>query len=71
MKLGYKQLRAIEFLKRTKKPTHFSYKGKENRRIVDSLEKRGIIDVFRYSPELASISVLVTANKSHAIFNEN
>ena len=66
MKLGYKQLRAIEFLKRTKKPTHFSYKGKENRRIVDSLERRGIVDVFRYSPELAKdTTVLVTLNANY------
>jgi hypothetical protein len=66
MKLGYKQLRAIEFLKRTKKPTHFSYKGKENRRIVDSLERRGIVDVFRYSPELAKdTTVLVALNANY------
>lgn len=66
MRLGCKQLRAIEFLKRTKKPTHFSYKGKENRRIVDSLERRGIIDVFRYSPEIAKDNaVLVTLNANY------
>ena len=66
MRLGHKQLRAIEFLRRTKKPTHFSYKGKENRRIVDSLERRGIVDVFRYSPELSkNITVLVTLNANY------
>lgn len=66
MRLGHKQLRAIDFLKRTNKPTHFSYKGKENRRIVDSLERRGIIDVFRYSPELAKdTTVLVTLNANY------
>lgn len=66
MKLGYKQQRAIDFLRRANKPQHFSYRGKENRRIVDSLERRGIIDVFRYSPEIAKDNlVLVTLNANY------
>lgn len=73
MKLGHKQLRLVNFLKASKKPAHVSYRGSENRRIVDSLERRGIIEVFRYSPEFAaaSISVLVTPNTNHKVFNEN
>ena len=66
MRLGYKQQRAVDFLRRTNKPQHFSYKGKENRRIVDSLERRGIVDVFCYSPEPAkNTTVLVTLNANY------
>lgn len=66
MRLGYKQLRAIDFLKRANKPTHFSYRKAEDKRIVDSLERRGIIDVFRYSPEISTDnSVLVTLNANY------
>ena len=49
-KLGYKQQRAIDFLAKTGKPHHFNYRTRENRRIVDSLERRGLVSVFRYPP---------------------
>lgn len=59
MKLGPLQQRAIAFLKRAGKPVHFNYRTSKNRRIVDSLERRGIITVFRYPPD-ACKDVLVT-----------
>ncbi len=59
MKLGPLQQRAVDFLKRAKKPTHFNYRTYQNRRIVDSLERKGVITVFRYPPD-ASRDVLVT-----------
>jgi DNA-binding MarR family transcriptional regulator len=62
-KLGYLQQRAMDFL--TKHPNtghHFCYNNSENKRIVDSLEKRGLISVFRYPPT-ASKDCFVTLVK--------
>jgi DNA-binding MarR family transcriptional regulator len=62
-KLGYLQQRAMDFL--TKHPStghHFRYNNSENKRIVDSLEKRGLISVFRYPPT-ASKDCFVTLVK--------
>jgi DNA-binding MarR family transcriptional regulator len=50
--LGYKQKRAIDFLQICGKSTYFDYSTAENRRIVDSLEKRGIVDVWRDPPDV-------------------
>lgn len=50
MKLGPLQQRAIAFLVRAGKPVHFNYRTAKNRRIVDSLERRGLISVYRYPP---------------------
>ena len=50
MKLGYKQQRTIDFLRKVGKPTYVTYRTAEDRRIVDSLERRGLIGVFRYPP---------------------
>lgn len=63
MKLGYLQQRTIDFLvKHSNRGHHLRYNNYENRRIVDSLEKRGLIDVFRYPPS-ASRDCFVTLAK--------
>jgi len=63
MKLGYLQQRAMDFLiEHGNKSHYFCYNNRENRRIVDSLEKRGLISVFRYPPS-ASRDCLVTLVK--------
>jgi len=49
-KIGHKQQRALDFLARIKKPHYFCCRTAENRRIVDSLERRGLVDVWRDSP---------------------
>jgi hypothetical protein len=61
-KLGYLQQRCIDFLVKYGKPCHFRYNNSKNRRIVDSLEKRGLISVFRYPPT-ASRDCFVTLIK--------
>ena len=64
MKLGKHQQNAINFLLKTGKPSYFRYNNCENRRIVDSLERRGLISVFRYPPN-ASRDCLVTLIKNN------
>jgi len=66
-KLGYLQQRAMDFL--TKHPNtghYFRYNNSENKRIVDSLEKRGLISVFRYPPT-ASKDCFVTLAKQDSL----
>ena len=59
MRLGYKQQRAVDFLRKRGTPQYFNYRTAENRRIVDSLEKRGLVSVFHYPPD-ACRDVLVS-----------
>jgi hypothetical protein len=50
-KLGSQQQRVMDFLaKHGNKSHYFRYRSREDKRIVDSLEKRGLIAVFRYPP---------------------
>ena len=64
-KLGYLQQRAMDFLSKHSGPCHFRYNNAKNRRIVDSLEKRGLVSVWRYPPT-ASKDCLVTLIRQSA-----
>lgn len=60
MKLGSRQQRFMDFLvKHDNRPHYVRYRSCEDKRLVNSLEKRGLIGVFRYPPN-ASRDCLVT-----------
>jgi hypothetical protein len=70
VRFGKKQLAAIDFLRRTNlKPCYFAYSG-ENKRIVDSLVRRGVISIWVSPPTASKKTALVTPQANHEVFQK-
>jgi len=70
MKFGKKQPIAINFFRRINlRPSYFAYSGK-NKRIVDSLVRRGVISIWVSPPTTSKKTALVTPNKEHEVFKK-